>query len=96
MTTLLALDEQVQRILALASDIPGYVASMVASCPECGCLWDNHRTIEQLYESDDPMEMRDLAWDPKYAEPLGRARAFHNGRSLAHCHGAPPFSMRIG
>ena len=27
---------------------------------------------------DDPLEMRDLAEDPKYAESLRRARAFHN------------------
>lgn len=32
-----------------------------------------------LYSAkDDPLEMRDLARDPKYAEPLRRARAFHN------------------
>jgi len=32
-----------------------------------------------LYDAkDDPLEMRDLARDPKYAEPLARARAFHN------------------
>ena len=48
------------------------------------CMKDFKAVLNQdrsasLYSvKDDPLEMRDLAQDPKYAEPLGRARAFHN------------------